>query len=119
MTGLYFNSLHNDQDKFLIKEISVEIRSVYSQFITLHHASRSLQQNDSYSCGAYLIENIYCSLTKEFSSPDQTTDFAKKFREHHCEVLESYRPDYLKSFLEAQRQPNTQQTLGNIYMRCK
>ena len=119
MTGLYFNSLHNDQDKFLIKDISFEIQSVYSQFITLHYASRSLRQNDSYSCGAYLIENIYCSLTKEFSSPDQTTDFAKKFREHHCEVLESYRPDYLKSFLEAQRQPNTQQTLGNIYMRCK
>jgi hypothetical protein len=65
----------------------------------------SMQQKDGTSCGAFLIENIYCEIKGAYWSEAQLRQpLAQVIRLRHMEVLAAARPDYYPQFLVRQQQ---------------
>ena len=104
----YFNSKKNlDRDVPLMRTIKNELRRanlVKSDLpIAGAHAAMQQPQEDSQSCGIYLVENFYCSLKNQWwANPNNTPKTAMAMRQRHLEVLTQHRPDYVHNFLEHQ-----------------
>ncbi|WP_428412736.1 hypothetical protein [Legionella sp.] len=61
-----------------------------------------MEQNDATSCGAFLIENIYCDLVNKRWDPMDTNKLVRKIRERHLKLLEDHAPDFYPGFYERQ-----------------
>lgn len=104
----YYNSITGyAPDQELIKNILSEITKVlqkngYPLFPKLIPATRRMEQNDGTSCGAFLIESIYCDLMNKRWDPMESDKLVKKIRERHLTLLEAHAPDFYPGFYERQ-----------------
>ena len=78
--------------------ISVTMNKTVDKKLRVRTLPYSLQQRDGTSCGAFLIENLYCDLKSlrinqawwDNNSPGLT----EKIRRYHLHLLRKERPDY-------------------------
>jgi hypothetical protein len=97
----YNSSSANERYQNLMRAIKDELRNanLIAAEVEVSYSKHCLQQQDSTSCGAFLIENIYCDLANLWWWPEgqgtdrvvppEQFDYAETFRNKHVEILES------------------------------
>ncbi|CEG58363.1 DEAD/DEAH box helicase [Legionella fallonii] len=105
----YYNSIKGyDPDADLMDALLNEVNQALSNLnlwasaTSIHPFERSLEQHDATSCGALLIENIYCDL--EQKNWPQTPNLTQTLRSRHLKLLSEGDPNFYRRFCESQFQ---------------
>lgn len=107
ITAIYFhNSLKNPiTDNAFMQSITQELHHVnlINNTVQVMPAAHDMQQDDGNSCGAYLIENIYCSLVNTWPSNSSIEpSLTQSIREAHLQALQIHQPNYYHHFVTRQ-----------------
>lgn len=121
LTITYYNSAWNqDFDKALKLKIQQNIfalhllRALSLRTIEIQSASQCLQQDDVTSCGPFLVENMYCDITKKQWDNTASKPLEERIRIRHLDILQQRRPDYYDRFKQQQAEevPSTSLRTG-------
>ncbi len=102
----YYDSLPNAaRQQQVMPVVNAAVTALFAATPTLRSLPYSLQQKDAVSCGAYMIENIYCDLKSRSNShgwwDNNEPDLAFQIRLRHLYLLKQQRPDYYARQLQA------------------
>lgn len=108
----YYNSIKNHIPNVqlmasLLKEVNQALAELglWPEATEIKPFERALEQHDGTSCGAFLIENIYCDLEQKNWSV--VPNPAQTIRARHLKLLQQEDPKFYKQFCARQRQEDT------------
>ena len=115
----YLNSLENlDIDHKRVEDIKRELLAsgLINKNVVVRIQGKSMQQEDGTSCGALLIENIYCHFKDRWWYKDNnrnaTEGITHRIRKLHLDLLKEHRKDFFPGF--AKRQAENQRTVASL-----
>lgn len=93
---IYYNSLkdepHYQENLMAIIEKELKAAELMPQDLLVKYQGKCMQQLDATSCGAFLIENIYCDLKRvPWEIPPHK--YAATFRKRHLTILKEIAAD--------------------------
>ena len=116
-----FNSARNPiADEALLQDIRQSLSDMITHgahvfsHVSVRTCTRSMQQDDATSCGAFLIENVYCKVKGQWwKDGHPALSLAEQIRMRHLAILADLRPDYHAGFLQRQQVGAFESRLGS------